>query len=154
MERDHDNRVGGGRSEPTQQAFLQHVALALTEFVTLEASDAGDGLEGSHESVYVHVDVEERDGRHELHLVTIPLAEVPASAALFRWVAVSANRFRFGALAVYVRDDGLVNLNLSHSVLVDGLDDEALRRTLLPVIYTAVDLRREAWSLFGELTEA
>ncbi len=139
----------GESSTARSEALLARLALALSEFVTLERAADGDGLEGTHEGVFVSIDVQERDGLHEARLFTIPLAELVPAPTLFRWVAVTANRFRFGALGAYVRDDGLVNLNLTHSTFVDAVDDEALRRTLLPVIYTSVELRREAWSLFG-----
>jgi hypothetical protein len=147
-DRERETDAGAGQAE----VLLGRVAVALSEFLTLERSadaDAGGELEGTHEGVWCSIEVEQRDGVHEAHLFTLPAVDLPPSSTLFRWVAVTANRFRFGSLGAYVRDDGMVNLNFTHSVVVDDAGPEVLRRTLLPVVYTAVELRREAWSLFG-----
>ena len=90
------------------------------------------------------------DFKHAKPAMIRGLIEERADPALFRWVATAANRYRFGALSAYVRDDGLVNLNFAYSTPYDALTDDTLRACVLPVVFTAGDLHREAVTLFSE----
>ena len=134
---------------PDTMALRERLRIALGEFVELDIDDDGD-LFTEHEGVRVFVGaIRDELEQNTVTVFGIPYAGLTAKPALFRWVSVTANRFKFGALSAYVREDNMVNLNFSHAFVVEGLTDEALRSTILPVVYTCGDLRQEARSLFA-----
>jgi hypothetical protein len=131
-------------------AVQERLRLVLGEFVDLDVDDDGDAFI-AHESLRAYVGVQAYNGEHTcLTVFTVVGAGLPSTPALFRWIAVKGAQFLFGQLTAVVREDAKVNVNFSHSLLIDDLTDEQLRATVLPVVFTAGDLHLEAHSLFSE----
>jgi len=130
-------------------ATQERVHNALSEFVEIEIDVDGDAYI-EHEGVRAFLNVSDVDEqRSVLQVYTVTQSDFAPSPGLFRWVATTASKFRFGSLSARVDDNDRVHLTFSHSLVIDGLDDESLRLTILPVVYTAADLRREARQLFA-----
>jgi hypothetical protein len=130
-------------------ALRERLRGALAEYFDLEADDEGDLFVEQGEVRTWFTFAEVGDDRTSLQVFSVPYGGLDPSTALFRWAATGANRFRFGSLSLFVTDEARVNLNWSYSCVVDGLDEESLRASILPVVYTAAELRREAITLFG-----
>jgi len=146
-----ESGAGVSPEEAQQGASTDVVRLrrALEEFVDLEVDEDGD-LFAVHERVRSYLFLRDSQGGRVIEVFSTPATALRIDPALFRWVATAANRYRFGALSAYVRDDGLVNLNFAYSTPYDALTDDALRACVLPVVFTAGDLHREAVTLLSE----
>jgi hypothetical protein len=140
---------------PTLLELRDQVQRILAEAVgPLELRPEGD-ITFRHGSARVFVDCTEQefdnDSRRTLVNVAAPvLFNVPASPALFEYIATNSDNWLFGHLSA-ARDDetGGVNVLMTHRLLGDYLDAEELLSAVIGIVMTAEDLDDELKARFG-----
>lgn len=114
---------------------------------TVEIDQDGD-FTFPYDSTRVFVSVEEWvDGLSLVSVISIPIWEAPPSSELFQYVARKS--FRFGALTLYERDDGTLNVNFRHQLIGDTLDPEEFEHAVRAVAMTANEVDDEIKDTFG-----
>ena len=101
--------------------------------------------------LFVRVNQREEAG-YTYAIVTAPITiEVPTSPELFKWVALNTDQYLFGHIGCSVESDDAATATIvfTHTLLVDYLDAEELRRAVSAVVSTADDLDDEVVAKFG-----
>ena len=114
--------------------------------VPAEQDDAGDFVIPHHVTV-VHVMVSEVDGRAVLDIWAPILDDVTLTPALARFAAETS--FLFGRLCLAPYGEDLAQLQISHTMLADPLDEEILVQQLGAVANTAAELAETQQQVFG-----
>ena len=101
-------------------------------------------------------DPESRAFRQEMDLPTIIITfwavvatDVPASDAMFKWVATKGHVYDYGAVKALQRDDGLYNVLLQYTLAGESVDPMEAKNALLSVCTTADEIDEEFVATFG-----
>lgn len=101
-------------------------------------------------------DPESRAFRQELDLPTVIItfwavvaADVPASDAMFKWVATEGHGYDYGAVKALQRDDGLYNVLFQYNLAGESVDPMEIKNALLSVCTTADEIDEQFVARFG-----
>jgi hypothetical protein len=125
----------------------------LTDFVgSIDLLPDGRlGFEQGSTKLFVRVG--ENDAKEWRYAIfTAPLAlNVPTSPELFKWVALHTGDYIFGHIECIIdnEDAPTATLIYSHTLLLDYLDAEEVRRATSAVVFTADGLDDEVVAKFG-----
>ncbi|MFN8018434.1 MAG: hypothetical protein U0P45_09950 [Acidimicrobiales bacterium] len=121
---------------------------ALLEALGVPAEqDASGDFTIPHHVTLVHLMVSEVDGRAVLDIWAPILVGAPLTPALARFAAETS--FMFGRLCLADTGDGLAELQISHTMLADPLDEEILVQQLGAVANTAAEIAEAEQATFG-----
>jgi hypothetical protein len=116
-----------GSIEETHEAVLA----ILAQNAELEMHDEGGIISVPRGSTEVFVLIEEILDGHSWIVLTSPLLrDVSPSAAMFEYVALQADRFRWGHLSARRHEDGTVSLWLTYGLLGTYLHEDELKLAL------------------------
>ena len=128
-----------------QQLLIDHVG-------TIELLSDGRFAFGVG-STRLFVRVNQREGADYVYaILTAPITfDVPTSPELFKWVALNADQYLFGHIGVAIdsEDAPTATIVFTHTLLVDYLDADELRRAVNAVTSTADELDDEVVAKFG-----
>jgi Putative bacterial sensory transduction regulator len=123
----------------------------LADFLNdVRLNDRG-GFMIPYESTMVVVEPKELENERTAVLVFALMNQnVPATPALYEWVARNTDNFMFGHIGIRVDEEGkFANLVFTHTLLGDYLDPEELKQAVGAVATTANDLDEEVQDRFG-----
>lgn len=101
-------------------------------------------------SARIFVEVEELGSDQSWVRLTCPLLqEITPSPALFEYVAMNADRFKYGALSATKDDQGQVHLWMTHGLLGTYLDPDELKIAVSLLVQSADELDDELKARFG-----
>lgn len=134
------------------EAVRQKVEHFLTKNGRVELDADGDfSIRYGSARVFVRV-VDWGDGDSVISLWSIAVRGAAPSPALNEYVAYETDNYVFGHLSLVKRSDGTVDINLSHRILGNYLDEGELMHSVIALAKTTDDLDDDLAARFGGRT--